>query len=245
MKYNLNLNDRAFNAIINETKRVEIRANTGGNDYSKFNKNDLICFTNSKNETITCKIIEINHYNSIEELLTLEGTKYTTSSTNDYSEAIERINSLHGYKESIPKTGVYAIHVKYLYKNNNIWNELYERAKSVLNPRSISGSVDAGSVATAILSKGGNIYTGVCIDTACSIGMCAERNALSTMITMGENKIDKLVCIGSHDNIMLPCGVCREFMMQLDKYNNEIEILTDLNTKEIIKLKDLLPNWWN
>ena len=33
MIYELNLNDRAFEAIINKTKRVEIRANTGNHNY--------------------------------------------------------------------------------------------------------------------------------------------------------------------------------------------------------------------
>lgn len=36
------------------------------------------------------------------------------------------------------------------------------------------------------------IYTGVCIDTACTLGMCAERNAIANMITNGEGKIVKL-----------------------------------------------------
>lgn len=36
------------------------------------------------------------------------------------------------------------------------------------------------------------IYTGVCIDTACTLGMCAERNAIANMITNGESKIVKL-----------------------------------------------------
>jgi len=36
MKRYLDLNDRAFNAIQNKTKRVEIRANNENNDYSKY-----------------------------------------------------------------------------------------------------------------------------------------------------------------------------------------------------------------
>jgi cytidine deaminase/ASC-1-like (ASCH) protein len=244
MKYNLNLNDRAFNAIINKTKRVEIRTNTGNHDYSKFVIGDTISFCNSQNEKILCKVIENNHYKSVEELLMQEGTRYTTSSTNDYCEAIKNINKLNGYEEAVKKYGIYAIHIEYLYKENDIWNELYNRAKEVLNPRKVSDIVEAGGVAAAILSKNGNIYTGVCIDTACSIGMCAERNAISTMITSKENEIDKLVCIGSKGNIMLPCGVCREFMMQIDKNNSNTEILINIDTKETITLDKLLPSWW-
>ena len=44
---------------------------------------------------------------------------------------------------------------------------------------------------------------------------------------------------------MLPCGVCREFMMQLSKENKNAEILLDLEKKETITLDKLLPNWWN
>lgn len=47
-----------------------------------------------------------------------------------------------------------------------------------MNPRIISPFIEAGDVAAAILTKQGNIYVGVCIDTACTLGMCAERNGL-------------------------------------------------------------------
>jgi len=245
MKYNLNLNDRAFKAIINRTKRVEIRAYTGNTDYSKMVSGDLITFENDKHEKIVCKILEINHYTNIEELLMLEGTRYTTSSTNDFKEAVDNINKLNGYREAIKNHGVYAIHIDYLYNEDKIWEELLDIAKKVQNPRSVSDSVDAGGVAAAILAKNGNIYTGVCIDTACSIGMCAERNALSTMITDGESQIEKVVCIGSKGNIMLPCGVCREFMMQLNSNNKSAEILLNYEKLDIVTLSDLLPNWWN
>lgn len=245
MIYNLNLNNRAFNAIINKTKRIEIRTYTGNTDYSKMLPNDKIIFQNDNKSKIVCLITEINYYKSIEELLTLEGTKYTTSSTNDYKEAINNIYKLNGYEEAIKKYGVYAIHIEYLYKEDDIWVELVNKAKEVLEPRSVSDNIDAGGVAAAILSKNGNIYTGVCIDTACSIGMCAERNALSTMITNKDSEIDKVVCIGKEENLMYPCGVCREFMMQLNKNNTNTQFLINLTTFETVTLEELLPNWWN
>ena len=67
------------------------------------------------------------------------------------------------------------------------WQDLYNEAKSKLNPRVISPFIDAGRVAAALLTKGGNIYTGACIDTSCTLGMCAERNAIVNMITNGES----------------------------------------------------------
>ena len=68
----------------------------------------------------------------------------------------------------------------------DIWEKLYNKAKSVQSERRISPFIDAGGVAAAILTKKGNIYVGVCIDTASTLGMCAERNAIANMITNGE-----------------------------------------------------------
>lgn len=115
--YQFDINDRAFNAIRDNKKRVEIRTtklDKDSFDYSILKCNDEIIFSNSINKRIKCLIEEVNWYNSIEELLTLEGTRYTLSSTNDYDEGIKSINSLDGYLEAINKNGVYAIHIKFI-----------------------------------------------------------------------------------------------------------------------------------
>lgn len=126
----------------------------------------------------------------------------------------------------------------------SIWQELYNAARNVQQGRTISPFVEAGGVAAAILTKGGNIYVGVCIDTASTLGMCAERNAMANMITHGESRIDKVVAILPDGRVGSPCGACREFMMQLDKDSGDIEILLDLETEKTIRLKELLPDWW-
>lgn len=81
---------------------------------------------------------------------------------------------------------VTAIHIEYLYCKNTVWEELYEKARSVRKPRDVSGMISAGQVGAAILTENHNIYTGVCIDTASTLGMCGERNAIANMITNGE-----------------------------------------------------------
>lgn len=96
---------------------------------------------------------------------------------------------------------------------NDIWDKLYASAKSVRGARKVSPFIEAGSVAAAILTKSGNIYTGVCIDTPCSLGMCAERNAIANMITNGESEVEKLVVVMPDGNVGMPCGACRELLM--------------------------------
>lgn len=127
---------------------------------------------------------------------------------------------------------------------NNDWEHLYAAAKSVQTSRKVSAWIEVGQVAAALMTKDGNIYTGVCIDTACSLGMCAERNAIAHMLTCGESEIQKLAVVMSDGTMALPCGACREFMMQLGQWAGEIEILIDYQNAKIKQLKDLFPNWW-
>ena len=126
-----------------------------------------------------------------------------------------------------------------------IWNNLYEAAKQVQNERKISDYIDAGGVAAAILSSSGKIYTGVCVDTCSTLGICAERNAIFNMITNGENIIQKVIAIMPHGKTGAPCGACRELMVQLmPKTYQGIEIMLDYETGKVVTLGTLTPEWW-
>ena len=127
----------------------------------------------------------------------------------------------------------------------NIWKEMFEAAKSVQKGRKISSYIDAGGVAAAVLSSTGKIYTGVCIDTCSTLGICAERNAIFNMITNGESKISKVLAIMPDGKTGAPCGACRELMVQLmpDGYK-DIEIMLDYEKGGVITLGELTPEWW-
>jgi len=122
------------------------------------------------------------------------------------------------------------------------FDELFEKAKSVLNPRKLSKMAEAGGVGAALLTKNGNVYTGVCIDTACSMGFCAEHAAAAAMITAGENHILKMVAINWDGSILPPCGRCREFISQLHEQNLKTEVLVAEGVS--LMLEELLPHDW-
>lgn len=128
---------------------------------------------------------------------------------------------------------------------DKVWEEMYEAAKAVLGEKVISDYVTAGGVSAAVLSKTGKIYTGVCIDTCSTLGICAERNAIFNMITNGEYEIDKVLCIPPFEGKGAPCGACRELMVQLmpEKYK-DIEIMMDYSKGKIMTLGELTPEWW-
>ncbi len=122
------------------------------------------------------------------------------------------------------------------------FDELYERARSVLNPRRLSAEAEAGGVGAALLSESGAVYVGVCIDTACSMGFCAEHAAAAAMVTAGESRVLKMVAVNWDGAILPPCGRCREFISQLHDENLATEVLV---ASEVIRpLRNLLPFDW-
>ena len=122
---------------------------------------------------------------------------------------------------------------------------MYEAAKAVQNGREISERIYAGGVAAAVESASGRIYVGVCVDTSCALGICAERNAIFNMITNGEQDIKRVLAIMPDGKTGAPCGACREFMTQMmpGRYHN-IEIMLDYENERIVTLGELTPEWW-
>ena len=119
---------------------------------------------------------------------------------------------------------------------------LYQAAHHAAKPRDLSAFASAGGVGAALLIAGGKVYTGVCIDTACSMGFCAEHAAAAAMVTAGENEIVKMVAVSSDGKIAPPCGRCREFLSQLAEKNGMAQVM--VGEGQVVLLKDLLPWDW-
>jgi cytidine deaminase len=79
----------------------------------------------------------------------------------------------------------------------------------------------AGEVAAAILTRAGNVYTGICIDASCSIGFCAEHAAVAEMLKRRESEIAVVVAVDDEGRILPPCGRCRELMWQVNPTNSQ------------------------
>jgi cytidine deaminase len=119
------------------------------------------------------------------------------------------------------------------------FEQLKKIALEKVNPRQISKDCYVASVASALLTEKGNVYTGVCIDTPSSMGFCAEHSAIAQMITNEESRILKIVAVGKNSKVYPPCGRCREFIYQINYENLEAEVL--IAEHKIVKLKELLP----
>jgi cytidine deaminase len=121
--------------------------------------------------------------------------------------------------------------------------ELIAKAKSVVKPRKIKHGFTVGDVGCALITDKGNVYLGVCIDTASGMGFCAEHSAIAAMVTHGEHKIKKIVAVVEDGTPIPPCGRCREFMHQIHEDNLDAEVIIKKNKS--VKLKELLPFTWD
>ena len=131
----------------------------------------------------------------------------------------------------------------------DIWEEMYNKAKAEYHPEEISPFIMAHHVVAAVQSESGKIYTGFCIEGASGvIALCAERvAALNMYINEGSTKVIRMIAFRDNppkNNGGMPCGACREFFMQLNYENRNMEILTDYDSRKTILLKELIPNWW-
>ena len=91
-------------------------------------------------------------------------------------------------------------------------------------------------------------FTGFCIESSSGVmNLCAERvAALNMYMSTGKTRIRRLIACRENPpkNGGMPCGACREFLMQLDRANGEMEILTDFESRRTVKLKEVFPSWW-
>ena len=64
----------------------------------------------------------------------------------------------------------------------------------------------------------------------------------------GQTVIKRLIvfryCLPYGGGSGMPCGACREFFMQLDLRNQNMEIMADYDSRETVTLGNLIPNWW-
>ena len=127
--------------------------------------------------------------------------------------------------------------------------ELIEVAVSALKPKWVDGRL-FGNVAAALRTRSGSVYTGVCIDTRCGLGFCAEHSAIAAMVTAGEYEIAAIVAVWRNDDVVerpvyvvSPCGRCRGFVCAVDESNIDTQVL--VSTQAAVPLRDLLPkNDW-
>ena len=134
----------------------------------------------------------------------------------------------------------------------DIWEQLYEKAKAEYHPEDVSPFIMAHHVVCAIEAENGEIFSGFCIEGCSGImNLCAERvAALNMYVNSGQTVVKRLIAFRDEppredrEGSGMPCGACREFLLQLSYENRNTEILIDYPSRKTILLAELMPGWW-
>jgi len=132
----------------------------------------------------------------------------------------------------------------------DIWEKLYNAAAAQYHPEDVSPFVYAHHVVCAVESENGEIFTGFCVESCSGVlNLCAERvAALNMYVNSGQTVIKRLIAFMGEpphgEGSGMPCGACREFLMQLSLRNKEMEIMVDYEKRQTVTLGEMLPNWW-
>ena len=131
----------------------------------------------------------------------------------------------------------------------DIWAKLYNAAKDLYNPQYTSPFIYTHHVVCALEAENGEIFAGFCIRSCSGVcNLCAERvAAINMFINSGQTKVRRIATFRDASPIgilSIPCGACREFLMQLSIDNRETEIITEYEGRKTITLGELMPMWW-
>ncbi|HFK5586115.1 cytidine deaminase [Elizabethkingia anophelis] len=120
--------------------------------------------------------------------------------------------------------------------------DLKKIAHQYAKSKVLNDFIEYGVVAAAIKTAAGNVYTGISIDTACSMGFCAEHSAVAEMLKHGESVIQAVVAVDNDGNAVPPCGRCRELMSQLSREN--LNAIVEVKNGIFKSLGEILPYDW-
>ena len=132
----------------------------------------------------------------------------------------------------------------------DIWEKLYEAAKNDYNPHYVTPFIYSNHVVAAIEAEDGQIFTGYCFEATSGVfHLCAERAASFNMFQQsGQTTIKRIIAFRDKapngGGSGMPCGACREFLMQLSPKNKDLEFMIDYDKRETITLGELMQNWW-
>ena len=117
--------------------------------------------------------------------------------------------------------------------------ELIPLALEVLS-KNFDDGVYNHTVGCALLCKNGKVYTGVNCDGI--HGSCAEYITMGMARSAGEREFDTIVAVheGHPNNVISPCGNCRQMLYE---YCPDIKVIVNDENGNLIKVtaRDLLP----
>jgi len=124
--------------------------------------------------------------------------------------------------------------------NKDLKNKLFEEAKKAQKNAYVPYS--KFPLGAAVLTENGTIYSGANIENS-SFGLtnCAERSAIFSAVSDGNDKIKALLVVSSTDNPVTPCGACRQVINEFADGEIEVVMTTEAGKEISMTNLELLP----
>lgn len=118
--------------------------------------------------------------------------------------------------------------------------ELFELAKDAMNKAYVPYS--KFPVGAAIVTAAGKIYSGCNVENAAyPEGTCAEAGAIASMVLGGDTQIKDIYVIGKGDELVTPCGGCRQKIREFSSVDTMIHICGAEGVRKSLTMNELLP----
>lgn len=118
--------------------------------------------------------------------------------------------------------------------------KLFELAKDAMSKAYVPYS--HFTVGAAIRTASGNLYTGCNVENAAyPEGVCAEGGAISAMVLGGDTQIQDIYVIGKGEQLVTPCGGCRQKIREFSSEDTMIHICGPEGVRKSLTMEELLP----
>ncbi|WP_100636481.1 cytidine deaminase [Marinomonas sp. ef1] len=118
--------------------------------------------------------------------------------------------------------------------------ELFALAKDAMNKAYVPYS--RFHVGAAILTAGGKTYSGCNVENAAyPEGTCAEAGAIASMVLGGDTLIKDIYVIGKGEELVTPCGGCRQKIREFSSVDTMIHICGAEGVRKSLTMNELLP----
>lgn len=102
-------------------------------------------------------------------------------------------------------------------------------------------------VGCAVLDESGNLHSGCNVENAAyPEGICAETNAIGSMVASGGKRIVAVAAVGGRDELQpcSPCGGCRQRILEFADENTRVHLIGADGEVKTCTIGELLPFWF-
>jgi cytidine deaminase len=98
-------------------------------------------------------------------------------------------------------------------------------------------------VGAALRTGSGGLFVGCNVENASfPVGICAEAGAIAGMVAAGERVIAEMLVIGDGEELVTPCGACRQRIREFAAPDTPIHVADQTGIRASFTQSSLLPH---